>query len=103
CLEEGVRIEAPSQILKLLRLRQITGGFVSGRKIGSSTKLQALTELVTSHDEQFVVVAEFKDEIQAIHRELSRHGIPCEVIHGGISGPQRDKIVERFQKGKELR
>lgn len=104
-------ITTPHVLTSMLRLSQITGGFV-GDDEGqvhhiSSAKLKALGDIaddVFDSGKKIVVFARFRAEIEAITKRLQGSlrdpdGVPGEVleIHGGIPIPKRGGIVDRFQ------
>lgn len=100
-------ITTPHILTSMLRLSQITGGFV-GDDQGevhhvSSAKLKALGDIaegVFDADKKIVVFARFRREIAEITAKLQGLlGPDAEVleIHGGIPIPSRGGIVERFQ------
>ena len=101
---EDMDIEAPNALVKILRLAQITGGFVS--QDGTTTKLHEaklalLDETVESLDgEKFVIFCRFRAEHAEISRLLSSRGI----AHGRISGDttlaDRGRYLDEFHAGK---
>lgn len=101
-------ISTPHILTEMLRLSQITGGFV-GDDDGnvhdvSTAKLSALADIagdVFDGGKKLVVFARFRAEIEAIAQRLAGllkdDGGEVLQIHGGIPIPQRGGIVERFQ------
>ena len=97
-------ITAANMLTRLLRLSQLTGGFLredsSERPIQiSDAKLAALADIVDSaaqDGEKLVVIARFLPEIDAITRMLEKKTIGYSQISGEIK--DRDEQVRRFQK-----
>jgi len=96
-------VTATNVLTRLLRLSQLTGGFL--REDGAdrptqvdSAKLTALADIVDSAAEderKLVVIARFLPEIDAIRRMLEKKRINYSVISGEIK--DRDEQVRRFQ------
>ena len=90
-------------LTRLLRLSQLTGGFVGNdddptAEQVSSAKLDALSDLVDSaaHDgRKLVVIARFIPEINAICRMLESKGIQYAQISGEVKN--RSEQIEAFQ------
>ena len=101
-LGEG-EVTATNVLTRLLRLSQLTGGFLcqddSDRPVSVSTaKLAALSDIVDSTAEdgrKLVIIARFLPEIDAIRRMLEKKRIGYSVISGEIR--DRDEQVRRFQ------
>lgn len=103
----GGEITATNVLTRLLRLQQITGGFLKvdgegGRTENiSSAKLDALEDIVdaaVSEARKLVIIARFMPEIAAICKMLENKGI----TYAKISGEIRDRSaeVDRFQADK---
>lgn len=106
-LESGESITAPTVLTKLLRLQQLTGGFLqtdgSDRpKKANCAKLEALEEIVDDYviegGKKLVVFARFLSEIKAIEEMLSRKKLQYGCIYGDVPISERGAIVEDFQK-----
>jgi len=89
-------------LTKLLRLSQITGGFIKNEEDVSeqlsTAKIDALEDIVESVVEQgnkVVVFARFIPEIRAIERMLRRLGLAYSLISGEVK--DRQEQVEKFQ------
>ena len=97
-------ITAANVLTRLLRLSQLTGGFLredsSERPIQiSDAKLAALADIVDSaaqDGKKLVVIARFLPEIDAITRMLEKKTIGYSQISGEIK--DRDEQVRRFQE-----
>jgi len=109
---DNLEILAPHQITKLLRLQQITGGFIPSEEIdpttqisgqaipGPNPKLNFLIDAVTDdYHGKTIIWAKFRFEIDLIVQTLGeKFGHQSIVqIHGGVTGDARDNSVDRFQ------
>lgn len=102
-LREG-EVTAANVLTRLLRLSQLTGGFL--REDGgerstqlSDAKLTALADIVDSaaqDGKKLVIIARFLPEINAITRMLQKKAIRYSLISGEIN--DRDEQVRRFQE-----
>ena len=106
-LENGEHVTASIVLTKLLRLMQLTGGFVQAdggdrpRPAGSA-KLDALADILEDYvqeaGQKLVVFARFRPEIAAICQLLEGRGIRYGRIDGEVPMDQRGAIVETFQQ-----
>lgn len=106
-LENGEHVTASIVLTKLLRLMQLTGGFVQAdgadrpQKAGSA-KLDALADILEDYvqeaGQKLVVFARFRSEIAAICQLLEQRGIRYGRIDGEVPMDQRGAIVETFQQ-----
>jgi SNF2 family DNA or RNA helicase len=101
---KGHRIEATTALVKLSKLRQITGGFVFDNEgtpvaLNQNPKMDAFMEFIEDlleQGEQVVVFAVYTEEIKTLLEK-----IPSSVgIFGGISDKQRFANVDDFLSGK---
>jgi len=100
----GGEITAANVLTRLLRLSQLTGGFLcqddSDRPIQiSDAKLTALADIVDSAAQdgrKLVIIARFLPEINAITRMLQKKVIGYSLISGEIN--DRDEQVRQFQE-----
>ena len=107
-LDSG-EIATPNVLTKLLRLSQITGGYIKNEfndiaEQVSSAKLNALAEIVEEcidAGKKLVVFARFIPEIDAIAGMLKKEGIKYSLIRGDVK--DRAGEVERFQNDKETK
>jgi SNF2 family DNA or RNA helicase len=106
-------LEVNTVLVQMLRLQQITGGFVpadadwmgeqvdapvAGPIPGPNPKLDALEGIVGQTDEQVVVFARFKAEIAAIVERLGPER--CSQYHGGIRELDRAEEKRKFMTGE---
>jgi SNF2 family DNA or RNA helicase len=103
-LANGELVEAPNALAKIMKLRQITAGFIRDTEtevvhaIGR-TKQRAVAEIVNVrlHGEQRIVVfAYFKSECAALADMLRQKGRTVEVITGETKKNDRLAIRQRF-------
>lgn len=95
-------ITAANVLTRLLRLSQISGGFITdddGKTRSVSTaKLNALSDILDAagvSGEKIVIMARFKAELDAIEDLLVKKKIGYGVIRGGVK--DRDEQIRRFQ------
>ena len=104
----GGEITAANVLTRLLRLSQLTGGFLRGDETDrlehvSSAKLDALSDIVDSAAQEggkLVIIARFLPEIDAITAMLERKSIGYSLITGAVK--DRDEQVRRFQTNPEV-
>ncbi len=96
-------------LTKILRLSQLTGGFISNDKHStveqvSTVKLEALSDIVDSAQqdgEKLVIIARFVPEIHAIGKMLEKKGIRYAQVSGEIKN--RSEQIDAFQNDKTVR
>ena len=101
-------VTATNILTRLLRLSQLTGGFLSGDdepkpKSVSTAKLTALAELIETAQEsgqKIVIIARFLAEIAAIKVLLDKIGISYSAICGETK--DRAEQVRRFQEEPDV-
>ena len=106
-IKEG-EITAVNVLTRLLRLSQLTGGFLRGDETDrveqvSSAKLDALSDIVESAAQEggkLVIIARFLPEIDAITAMLERKSICYSLITGAVK--DRDEQVRLFQTDPEV-
>jgi len=101
-LERERETEAAIILTKLLRLHQITGGFVTATdgqvaKVGTS-KLDACLGLLEQREKQRVVIAcRFLPELRALERRMAQRGWTVSEITGDTPPQSRSTIELAFQ------
>jgi SNF2 family DNA or RNA helicase len=109
-LESGGQITATTVLTKLLRLQQLTGGFLvedDGGKpqLVSKSKLDALADIIQDYvvdgGKKLVIFARFLAEVHEIIR-LAKKILPADkdavAIYGEIKKEDRGEVVRRFQE-----
>ena len=99
----GDTVTVTNVLTRLLRLSQLTGGFLGGDDSSateqvSSAKLDALSDIIESAEQdgkKLVVIARFIPEIHAIGKLLTKKGVRYSQISGEIK--DRDAQVAAFQ------
>lgn len=108
-LSEEKVITAQNVLSRLLRLSQLTGGFVgTGEDAAevSSAKLNLLEETIKeimAGGKKVVVFARFTAEIQAIKKMLERLNLNYAYIAGEVAQKLRGSEVERFQHDEDCK
>jgi hypothetical protein len=72
------------------------------RTTGRSGKLALLDELldvIRSEDGSVLVFTQYVSMARLLERHLAGRGIPAQLLHGGTPVPQRQVMVDRFQRG----
>jgi SNF2 family DNA or RNA helicase len=109
-LDNGMCITAPIIITKLLRLQQLTGGFIAPdavegeaqpvRQVGTS-KLDALRDILQDYvvdaGNKLVVFARFVPEVLAIYELCQDMKINSVMLYGKVKKEKRPAIVDNFQ------
>ena len=101
-LERG-EVTITNVLTKLLRLSQLTGGFLGSDESASTeqvstAKLDVLEDLIDStleENRKLVIIARFVPELRAICRLLEKKSIRYSLIMGGVTN--RDEQVTQFQ------
>lgn len=92
-------LAAPEVITRLLRLSQITGGFIDGEEV-SRAKLNLLKDTLADlldAGKKTVIFYRFLAEGEAIRKELEKLKVQHSFIRGDVPMAQRGEEVERFQ------
>ena len=101
-LSEG-EVTITNVLTKLLRLSQLTGGFLGSDDCSkaeqiSTAKLKVLEDIIDSaleENKKLVVIARFNPEINAICRMLDKKGVRYSLLTGSVK--DRDEQVAQFQ------
>jgi len=111
CTFDDLDVIAPSQLVKLLRLQQITGGFLSDGEdnlipLEVNPKLKYLIEAVKNdYIGKTIIWARFRFEIAmivfALQNEFGHKAIT--EVHGGVIGSQRTENVATFQENDKCK
>jgi len=109
-LESG-EITTTNVLTRLLRMSQITGGFVNNddgeTEFISEAKLKALEEIiediVIETGKKVVIFARFIKEIEAIRKMLESKNIKYSWIAGEVKMEERGQMVKQFQENNEVK
>ncbi len=104
----GGEVTAPNILTRLLRLSQLTGGFIGNDETAaveqiSAAKLAALEDIVDgamAEGKKLVIIARFIPEIRAICKLLDKRGLRYSCITGEVKN--RDEQVTQFQTDPEV-
>ena len=104
----GGEVTAPNILTRLLRLSQLTGGFIGNDETAaveqvSAAKLSALEDILdgaAAEGKKLVIIARFLPEIKAICKLLEKRGLRYACITGEVKN--REEQVEQFQKEPEV-
>ena len=104
----GGEVTATNILTRLLRLSQLTGGFLGNDETAaveqvSAAKLSALEDILDgamAEGKKLVIIARFIPEIRAICKLLEKRGLGYSCITGEVKN--RDEQVARFQKKPEV-
>lgn len=106
-MERG-EITASNVLTKILRLSQVTGGFVGdddkSMHAVSTAKMEALEDILDSvmaDGKKLVIMARFVAEMDAIAALLEKRGIGYAQVRGGVK--DRAEEVRRFQEDADCR
>jgi SNF2 family DNA or RNA helicase len=97
--EEITTVNAAANLNKLLQLSCGAVYSDSGEIVAfdAKSRMSALMEVIEEASHKVIVFAPFRHAIEIIAEELKFQGIPCDVIHGGISATKRTEIFAKFQ------
>ena len=104
----GGEVTATNILTRLLRLSQLTGGFLGNDETAaveqvSAAKLSALEDILDGamvEGTKLVIIARFIPEIKAICKLLEKRGLGYSCITGEVKN--RDEQVARFQNEPEV-
>ncbi|MEG0282308.1 MAG: DEAD/DEAH box helicase [Clostridia bacterium] len=110
-LENGGEITTSIVLTRLLRLSQITGGFVktdtNKEEFISKAKLNELEEIiedvVITNNKKVVIFARFINEIAAIRKIIESKKIDYRWIAGEIKQEDRGQAVKEFQENEDIK
>ena len=94
----GSEISAVNVLTKMLRLSQMTGGYLTDDAV-STAKLDALSDILDTmlaEEKKLVILARFAPELDGIQELLKRKQIGYASVRGGVS--DRAEEIRRFQE-----
>lgn len=109
---EGKRLEAAVVLSQLLRLQQITGGFIpaegedtAGPIPGVNPKIEAIMQIVAQTDEKVIIFSRFRPEIAAITKRLrEKYGDDSVAeYHGGVGNDDKTRFKHAFKDDPNVR
>lgn len=111
-LENGETITAQTVLIKLLRLRQLTGGFLQADDSDkpeqvNTAKINALSDILDDYvietGKKVVIFATFRAELNAIQKLVESKKIGFQRIDGSVPLDARGEIVNNFQTNDETK
>jgi len=97
-------------LVKLLRLSQITSGFVKdvegNIKVFDNSKLNTTMDLLDdllAEDHKVVIFVRFVNDILRIKEELLKRKVRHAILSGSVPGNKRDGLVQQFQTNPEIK
>lgn len=109
-LESGGQITATTVLTKLLRLQQLTGGFLvadeaSKPELVSEAKIDALEDIIEDYvigeKKKLVIFARFRAELDIIEKLIKKKKIQYGMIYGDIPQTERGEVVKDFQENPD--
>lgn len=104
-ISEERRITATNVLSRLLRLSQVTGGYIDNVQVSSSKMvlLEEVIEDVLEEGSKPVIFARFLSELSAIRTLLEKKEIPYVWIAGEVPQAERQEAVQKFQNDPECK
>ncbi len=111
-LESGGQITAATVLTKMLRLQQLTGGFLIKDEADKPTqisdaKINALEDIIDDYvietGKKLVVFARFRAELDLIEKLLKKKKLQYGMIYGDIKLDDRGDIVKDFQTNPDTK
>lgn len=103
----GMKFKAPIALTKLIRLLQISSGYISQDNVvqylKSSPKVNLAVDLLDNHDGKSVVFFREHAELKMLVDALLAKNIPFTTFHGKMSTEDREASKEEFQKGDKFK
>ncbi|MFN9029616.1 MAG: DEAD/DEAH box helicase [Betaproteobacteria bacterium] len=104
---EAGQITALNEAVKIGKLLQIVCGVAYGDAgdvvVPAQHRLDALLELVEEAGAKVIVFVPFRGALEHVAAHLRSHGYSTEVVHGGVSKADRDRIFGDFMRSRDPR
>ena len=99
------QLDTFTALTKIMKLRQIVSGFImlDGEPtvlMEKNPRMNLFKDLIEDLDGQFIVWAQFREEIVQIASVLKELGFSCVQYHGGVKTKDREAAVDDFQSGR---
>lgn len=100
-LDSGVEVSAWSEPGLLVKLAKLTTGLeVLDPTSKPSGKLKVLAEILSDRPRQTLVVAHFRDSVDACAATARSIGQRVGVVRGGLTSGERTQAIRAFQRGE---
>ena len=67
------------------------------REVNAKPRIDAVREIIAQTEHKVIVFVPFRAPLEMLYRELTKAGLTCAVVHGGVSKGKRDTIFAEFQ------
>lgn len=98
---ESGQVTALNEATKMLKLLQIVCGVAYGKDgdvtVPAQARIDLVREIIEEAGAKVIVFVPFRGALEYLANELRRE-YTVEVVHGGVSKPERDRIFGEFQK-----
>jgi SNF2 family DNA or RNA helicase len=99
---DGGQIVASNEAIKASKLLQISLGVAYTPEhehvvLPSSSRMNVLKEVIEESEDKVIVFVPLTGALELVAAELRKDGLTVEVIHGGTSKNERDRIFREFQ------
>ena len=100
--EPDKAVTALNAASKLIKLLQICTGSVYAddgtiADLPMKDRFDVMEELIRQSSSKSIVCVPFRHTIARVERELRKRGFDPGVVHGGVTGLNRDKVIGKFQ------
>jgi SNF2 family DNA or RNA helicase len=104
---ESGEVTAVNAAVKAQKLLQIVCGVVLGKDgeehvVDAKPRMEVVKEIIEEAEGKVLVFVPFRASLNALTDYLRKH-FTVELVHGGVSKGERDRIFSAFQKTKEPR
>lgn len=107
---EETQATAAIVLVKLLRLSQITSGFIKdvdgNIQVFDDSKLNTCLDLLEDlleEDHKVVIFCRFIQDIELLRDQMIKKKIGYVILSGNVPGPQRDSLIDKFQTNPETK
>jgi SNF2 family DNA or RNA helicase len=104
-IEDG-SVLTVAELAALIKLQQITSGFVMQPKNGGllyvgddNPRMKALLEIMEDAPKKTIIWARFKEELRNVSATLTAAGYKVVEYHGDVNAADRETAIDRFQNG----
>ena len=103
-LESGEAITAPNAVTAIMKLRQVSSGFLLDEDkfydLGDSKLTELLTLIEDIGKKQVIIWTNFQHEARVIWDALTERGLSSDILNGTISEKQKQATLSEFKEGK---